>query len=187
MYEYIGYHGTNSQNVASIKANGFKPSISYNEWLGSGVYFFIEGSFCPITNARDWVISNAWDKDLKQNRYSNYSILMTVVSGNRALDLRKEEDLKLFETLRERILEKYESEKKFFSKKIHPNTFLCNSVAKSMKLDILIHNLYIKNLSQRVNYHSSFVPNTTVLCAKRNAKIDIDLIEEIETNGVNGE
>jgi len=187
MYEYLAYHGTNSENVASIKANGFKPSISHNEWLGSGVYFFIEGSFCPITNARDWAISNAWDNDLKQNRYSNYSILMTVVSGNRALDLRNEEDLRLFETLRLHILERYEIEKKFFKKRVEPNTFLCNSVAKSMNLDILIQNLYIKNKRQRIKNHRSFVPNTTVLCAKKNAQIDLSSIEEVETKGITNE
>lgn len=54
MNEYIAYHGTNSECVESIERIGFRPSSSDTEWLGSGVYFFVEGSFCPLTNAREW-------------------------------------------------------------------------------------------------------------------------------------
>lgn len=187
MSEYLAYHGTNSKNVESIKKDGFTPSSTYNDWLGYGVYFFIDGSFCPVTNARDWGINNAWDNKLHEHKYTTYSILLTVVSGERILDLREEDDLGIFETLRAHILKKYEKEKSSMQKKLHPDTFLCNSVSKSMRLDILIQNLYIKTKYQRVNRIHSRIPNSTVLCAKNTAKIEVDLLDEIEKRGVTDE
>lgn len=79
MHEYIAYHGTNSENVASLRRVGFKPSTSHSEWLGRGAYFFIGGSFCPIKNARDWAIASAWDKAKKKYKYEKYTILKTKV------------------------------------------------------------------------------------------------------------
>jgi hypothetical protein len=180
MDEYIAYHGTSSECVESIKNNGFKPSISHNEWLGCGVYFFIDGSFCPITNAREWAKNSAWDKQEKKNTYTNYSILKVSVSGERILDLRIEEDLRIFNLMREHILKRYEEEKNNFERKPHPDTFLCNSITKSMKLNILIQNLYIKTKYQRINKIDSRIPNATVLCAKESANIELANIEEIE-------
>ncbi len=147
MIEYIAYHGTNSKHVESIKINGFESSSSLNEWLGSGVYFFVEGFSCPIENARDWAKNTAF-----KNKYVSYSILKTLVTGDRVLDLRLEEDLKLFDSLRKHIFERYEAEKEILGKKLHPDTFLCNSVAKSMKLDILIQNLYKNKISANKSY-----------------------------------
>ncbi len=183
MNEYIAYHGTNSECVESVKKIGFIPSSAYNEWLGSGVYFFVDGSFCPVTNAREWAKTNAWDKLKKQYTYTNYAILKVLITGERVLDLRLEEDLKLFNELREHILKRYIEEKNNFKIKPQPDTFLCNSVAKSMKLDILIQNFYIKTKFQRIHYIDSRIPNSTVLCAKATANItNIEKIEEEEIN-----
>lgn len=184
MNEYIAYHGTNNENVESIRKNGFKPSSSHNEWLGYGVYFFIEGAFCPMSNARSWAVASAWDKKQGRYTYDNYTILMTIVGGDRVLDLRLEEDLSIFEKLRLHILERYEAEKEKCRTNLHPDTFLCNAVAKSMNLDILIQNLYIKTKEQRIKMFHSKIPNSTVLCAKKSAIIEIESIEEVETKGV---
>lgn len=179
MVEYISYHGTNSECVESIRKNGFEPSSSHNDWLGSGVYFFVDGSFCPIENAREWAVNEAYKK-----KYVSYSILKAIVSGDRVLDLRIEEDLKIFDKVRQHILKKYEEEKKKLTIKLHPDTFLCNSVAKSMNLDIVIQNLYIKKKSERIRKIDSRIPNSTVLCAKKTAKIDLVDIEEIEKEAI---
>jgi len=187
MPEYIVYHGTNSAFVDSIKENGFKSSASKDDWLGFGVYFFTEGAFCPITSARDWAICNAWNKKKKQNMYENYTILQTMVSGDKVLDLRLEEDLKIYDTLRQKILNKFEIEKNKFKHKLTPETFLCNSISESLKLDIMIQNFYIKTKFQRVNYIHSNIANTTVLCAKNSASIKLTNIKEIEKEGINDE
>ena len=55
--EYIGYHGTNKEYSSLIVKNGFKSSQGNDEWLGHGVYFFIEGILCPKQNAREWAIN----------------------------------------------------------------------------------------------------------------------------------
>lgn len=41
---FVGYHGTLSDRVASIKKTGFRHSGKPIEWLGAGVYFFTEFS-----------------------------------------------------------------------------------------------------------------------------------------------
>jgi hypothetical protein len=182
MVEYIAYHGTNSEHVESIKNNGFKSSSSPTEWLGSGVYFFVGNTFCPVVNAREWAINRAYP-----NKYASYSILKVLVTGDRVLDLRTEEDLVIFEGLRQIILDKYEAEKKNFKEKLHPDTFLCNSIAKSMKLDILIQNFYIKNKKQILDHIPSRVSNSAVLCAKETASINVMNIQEIEKEVITNE
>ncbi|WP_428353234.1 hypothetical protein [Methyloprofundus sp.] len=47
-----------------------------------------------------------------------------------------------------------------------------------MKLDIIIHNLYIKNKTQRIKKIASNTPNVTVMCVKDVANIDIDTINK---------
>ncbi len=187
MNEYVAYHGTNSDHVKSICNKGFKPSTACNEWLGYGVYFFVGGAFCPISNAREWAKSNSWDNATKMNTYKNYSILETRVCGDRVLDLRETDDLRIFEQLRTHILERYHREKSNFKYKIDPDTFLCNSVTSSMKLDILIQNFYIKDKFQRRKRLGSRIPNSTVLCAKKSAKIDSANLKEIEKKGIEDE
>lgn len=187
MTEYVAYHGTNSANVESIKKEGFNQSSSHNEWLGCGVYFFIGGSFCPISNAREWAKSEAWDKENKGYIYTNYSILKVCVSGERVLDLRAEADLKIFDKIRQHILDRYEKQKSSFKIKPTPDTFLCDSISKSMKLDILINNFYIKSKNQRIKKINSRFPNSTVLCAKETAIISLYDIKEVESEGVEHE
>ena len=38
--EFVGYHGTNSNNVSHICESNFKISKNSGEWLGFGIYFF---------------------------------------------------------------------------------------------------------------------------------------------------
>ncbi|MSP27137.1 MAG: hypothetical protein EXR80_01450 [Methylococcales bacterium] len=127
--------------------------------------------------------STAWDEVTQRDIYTNHTILKAIVSGERVLDLRLEEDLKLFNTQRDHILKRYIEEKHRFKIKPHPDTFLCNAVTKSMKLDLLIQNLYIKTEVQRINNIDSRIPNSTVLCAKTTANItNIEKIEEEDVN-----
>jgi len=53
-----------------------------------------------------------------------------------------------------------------------------------MRLDILIQNFYIKSKDQRIKRIESRIPNSTVLCAKQYANIEIGSMAEIETEGV---
>ncbi|MFK5969716.1 MAG: hypothetical protein QM487_06295 [Candidatus Marithrix sp.] len=85
------------------------------------------------------------------------------------------------------VLERYKKEKDNFKKKPTPDTFLCNAITKILKLDILIQNLYIKTKYQRVHYMDSRIPNSTVLCVKETATIDLTNIEEIEKEEINNE
>lgn len=64
--ELIGYHGTALENVESIQKDGFRRSEGDAEWLGTGVYFFCEGTTGtnPKNNARKWCIAEASKKNM---------------------------------------------------------------------------------------------------------------------------
>ena len=87
--EFTGYHGTSKENAAKIIESKFLPSENHDDWLGYGVYFFIEGISCPIKNAKEWAINQAWNKQNRTHKYSHYSIVKTIVnvSEERLLDL----------------------------------------------------------------------------------------------------
>lgn len=49
----VGYHGTTMAAATRIDADGFRPSESKFEWLGSGIYFFEDGRGHAETWARE--------------------------------------------------------------------------------------------------------------------------------------
>jgi hypothetical protein len=97
---YIGYHGTDYDNVESILKNRFRISDKADEWLGHGIYFFTEGISDPIENAKEWAINQAWDKVAKRYSYQKYAVLKAEVSGERVLDLTTTEGLRVYNEMR---------------------------------------------------------------------------------------
>lgn len=191
--EIIGYHGTDQSRVKSIQENNFNASQKKNEWLGYGVYFFVNGISDPIKNAIEWGKNEAYNKGSYD--YETYSVLKAAVSFDRLLDTTTIEGLSVFNTLRDKFIDKY-NEKFHRSRDFNEDDRLMwNLVASHMKLDIVIHNLYIKNKVQRCKKIRSNVPNTTVMCvcAKKNDEqnkdktlniIDIKSIQEIRKGSV---
>jgi len=60
-----GYHGTSAENIESILRSGFVVRDHSDDWLGMGCYFFIDGLRDPESSARDWAISEAWNKKIR--------------------------------------------------------------------------------------------------------------------------
>ncbi|MBV7264436.1 hypothetical protein KCG43_20700 [Photobacterium sp. WH24] len=178
-YEFVGYHGTDSNCVASIQEQGFALSKNPDDWLGCGVYFFAEGISEPIPNAIEWAKNQAYDSRTGSNKYESYTVLEAAVTGVRVLNTTTNEGLKVYNVLRDALLEKHN---KYFTKNRRfkdDDRIMWDLVALNMSLDVVIHNLYIKNKMQRVKKICSNVPNTTVMCVKNSSLIDRNSVKEV--------
>lgn len=177
--EFIGYHGTSEASANSILSSNFKPSENPDDWLGYGIYFFIEGINVPIDNAIEWAKTKAWNGRDQPLKYSKYNILSVLVSGKHVLNTSNMDDLNAFNKLREKL---QVAEKRSFPRDRNLNEddrVMWNLVADFLNLEIIIHNLYIKTESQRKLNIVSKVPNTTVMCVKNTNNIHFETIKMI--------
>ena len=176
---FVGYHGTNYKNVVSIQAQNFHISRKQYEWLGYGAYFYIDGISDPIKSARDWVIAQSYGGAGQPLRYNKCAILQATINSTEVLDLRNDEDLIQFNRVRKRIL--FREQKKFrIGGDDEHDRKLVNFVQEVFGFEVIICNLYIQTVIQRLRGIQSRIPNTTVLCVTKVAVIDKDSIEEIE-------
>ena len=178
---YIGYHGTNYENVESIIKHGFHVSDNTDEWLGHGIYFFTEGISDPIENAKEWAINQAWDKVAKRYLYQKYAVLKVEVSGKRVLDLTTTNGLKVYNQMRDFLINKYVRTLRGKKRDFHQeNCEIHNLIMQEFQTDILLSHLYIKNSIQRKHRIWSNVPNVTVMVVKKTQNI---ISTQIETSG----
>ncbi len=70
-----GFHGTNKVAANAILAKGYKPSEGDEQWIGDGVYLFVDGIGDGQKNAKDWAIYKAWDNKTKHNIYPFYAVI----------------------------------------------------------------------------------------------------------------
>ncbi|WP_305909590.1 hypothetical protein Q9L42_004655 [Methylomarinum sp. Ch1-1] len=168
---FIGYHGTSEECADKILDTNFKPSENPDDWLGYGIYFFVDGISDPINNAKEWATNQAWNGRSNPPLYPRYTVLSAEVHGKNVLDTNKQEDLKAFNQVRDKLLEIHDKHWKRNRKLEEDNRILWNMVADFMKLEIIIHNLYIKTKRQRQYRIKSNVPNVTVMCVKNSANI----------------
>lgn len=181
---FIGYHGTSEENANTIMDTGFIPSQNHNDWLGHGIYFFIVGISCPKSNAEEWAKNQAWDNDKKCHKYKTYSVIQAEVDvqKSRLLDLTTTDGLVVFNTIRERLINKLE--KHFFVRDRDVNDDdqkICNQAISHLKLELLIGHLYIKNRTQRIKNIVSKIPNTTVMLVVKPELCDISSIKQVKT------
>ncbi|MGB4499398.1 MAG: hypothetical protein WBI40_11955 [Methylococcaceae bacterium] len=150
--EFKAYHGTSEQNATEIIKSGFIPSENHDDWLGFGVYFFIDGISCPINNAREWAVNQSWDKNNGTNKYNRYGIIETIVKvpESKLLDLTSNDGLKGFNEFRNHIICKFDHLFKVKRDQADDDQKICNMAIKWMEADVLISNLYIKNKAQRI-------------------------------------
>ncbi|WP_246124856.1 hypothetical protein [Algibacter pacificus] len=102
--KFKGYHGTSISSAKEILKSNYDLSIGDKEWLGNGVYFFIEGiSSKPNGQAKNWAIAQSWDNVNKKNKYKEYCVIKSniEVSEHNLLDLTKEEGVNVLEYLLE--------------------------------------------------------------------------------------
>lgn len=103
-----GFHGTNFDNVESIINNGFVMNTSSKDWLGIGIYFFVDGlGDVPQEHAAEWAKAVAWDKIKKRHTYERYAVIRASIdcSDNEiVLDMTTKEDTDFFNEIRKKYL-----------------------------------------------------------------------------------
>ena len=162
----IAYHGTTSQNANTIIQSKFIIHSTPEDWLGHGVYFFVEGVACPIKSAGEWAKNTHHNEQI--------SIVRSKISApqNLVLNLTYTDQLQKYNDTRDEIInEHYENLKtrrdltikKRRDIRLDDQT-ITNLILQKLGIKILVHNTYIKNALQRELALESSYPNSTVCC-----------------------
>ncbi len=174
---FEGYHGTSLKSAKEILKSNFELSIGDVEWLGNGVYFFINGiSSKPEEQAEKWAVAQSWDKNLQNYRYNNYCVLKSkiIIEENKFLDLTHEDGLEILEYL----VVKFENKIKKIGKKLeYLDGFIINLAREEgiFEIDAIKGNFYIKFADERIKRINLRTNNCTICTVYK----PIDNLEEI--------
>lgn len=186
---FVGYHGTDSKNTSNIQKEGFRLSLGDNEWLGDGVYFFIEGLHKkPQEQATKWASCEAWDKEKHEYTYDELAVLECniQVEKDKLLDLTCSDGIELLEYIRDKHAEKI---KKIAKKKgteiVYLDGALINFANKSLNLGIQVSkgNFYIKFEIERKKKYNQRTANATI-CSVVNPSENIKKCKHVLTKKV---
>lgn len=164
--EVVGFHGTTLSAGVSIQSTGFKLSSSDQDWLGHGVYFFIDGVSNPLINATEWALNNS-----QGNIICVVKVKIKIYEHD-VLDMRSIEGLKKYNFYRDEVLcnhyDKLSERRDFNIKKRKDirvdDCTIIELIRKNNNYNTIIHNVYIKNEVERKLALESSYPNSTVLC-----------------------
>ncbi|WCC41982.1 hypothetical protein PJJ26_11065 [Tenacibaculum finnmarkense] len=146
-----GYHGTSISSAKEIIKSNYDLSIGDKEWLGNGVYFFIEGiSSKPNEQAKNWAITQSWDNIKQEHKYKEYCVIKSNfdVNEDNLLDLTKEEGVEILAY----FLECFEEKIKKLNKNFDFIDGLLINLARGegiLPIDVVKGNFYIKFAKER--------------------------------------
>jgi hypothetical protein len=173
-FKIAGFHGTSNQSADEIINSNYKITPNPEDWLGSGVYFFINGISCPIKNANDWARKKFGD--------DSSAVLKSyiVASHDSVLNLTTAAGLSTYDKFRIKFLEQNKialADRRDLNIKKRKDIRLDDRIVTEallteLSISVLIHNVYIKNELQRNLAMESSYPNATV-CSVR----DLSLIK----------
>ncbi len=172
MLDFKGYHGTSLTSAKKIVSGDYRLSIGDNEWLGNGVYFFIDGiSSKPEDQAKEWAITESWDKTVQTHKYHSYAVIKSDINVNEdnILDLTKEEGVEVLEYL----INNYEKViKKVNTKLVFIEGLLINLARKEgiLPIEVVKGNFYIKFAAQRLKRINLRTSNCTICTVYEPAK-----------------
>ncbi|EJU9788320.1 TPA: hypothetical protein I7686_21265 [Vibrio vulnificus] len=171
------YHGTTLAYAESIIKNNFLIQPSPEDWLGTGVYFFVDGISSGAESAFEWA----------RNSYPNDECCVVEVeikvNSEDVFDLTSHLGLREYNNLRKTIIETDFDElnirRDLTIKKRRDirldDKIITNKVMSKTTKKILIHNVYIKEKLQRDLILESSYPNSTVACVN-----DLEIIRNIK-------
>jgi hypothetical protein len=167
---FKGYHGTSLSAARSIiTSQTFNLTIDPLEWLGDGIYFFVEGYAANIlSNAKKWAIAEAWDNRLKRLTYFDWAVIEVDINvpDDELLDLNKYIDQSHFNDVR-RAINNDIVKRKIASTPGKTNDGYCLNYARNQGIipfNVVKGDFYIKFAEERrynINYR---IPNCTI-CA----------------------
>lgn len=180
METYECYHGTSEEAALSIiSEQRFISSTNDREWVGHGIYFFIDPEYDSIPCS---ACDNAykWARYIKRHR-SPVVIKGTVkINSDDILDLRDENQLSMFDEFRLEIFKEARRRanrrglniEDTYSNKLKLDCFAINELCQSADPPFLavITKTYI-NFYARIGYPASQYPNCTILCLRNETLI----------------
>lgn len=178
---FLAYHGTTLDKASCIVESGFEVNPSEEDWLGNGVYFFVDGFACPKVNAMEWA-------SFKSHGLQPCVVVSEVsVPLEKVLDLRSEKGLHAYNQEKSHfITSHYRSlltRRDLVKKKRRDirldDAVITKGVLLSLGVSVLFHNLYIKRKVHRDLELESSYPNSTVCCVADPAYILRSWIELI--------
>jgi len=186
-----GYHGTDLNNRQGIVDNNYNESKS-NEWLGDGVYFFIEKvQNEPVKDAENWAITEAWDNTKRKYKYNEYVVLESEIKINpdKLLDLDTEDGIKIFNEVRSTIEKSIVNENKKIKssvKRTQIDNIIFTFLKKKSSIEFVKSKMYIKFENTRKYLIESRIPNVCILSVSNPKKnIQKKTINEVKKGVIN--
>lgn len=164
MYQFDGFHGTSSISAEEILDSNYELSVGDDEWIGNGVYFFINGiSSKPGEQAKLWAIAQAWDNIERRNKYKRFCVIKSKieVEDNCLLDLTSEDGVSVLNYLIERFEDKISRLNKRFK---YIDGLVINFAVKEgiLPIEVVKGNFYIKFAKERIKGFNLRTPNCTI-------------------------
>ena len=160
------FHGTTLERGQSIVNSNFVVTTGEEDWLGTGVYFFLDGISSGLECAQEWA-RNTYEEQ-------NCCVVEATVEVPTSLvfDLTSIANLFEYNALRNLVVdENYQflaSRRDLTIKKRRDirldDKIITSKVMEKVNKNLLIHNVYIKNQKQRELILESSYPNCTVAC-----------------------
>lgn len=148
---------------------GFNFSNDPKDWLGMGVYYFVDGVMCPVE------ASERWASVFKSHRDPCVLESVFKFDFDYVLDLRDESDLKDFNKVREYFCSKLELDKgrkKAFDRKI-----VCDAILEYVGAQAVINREYISAVApspaeRELALGMPSIPNCTIMAVRDKSKIE---------------
>lgn len=177
---FIGYHGTDyNGEMCIIKSKTFNLSNNDNEWLGTGIYFFIDKD-------RNKAIDNAYKWSTNHKHFSFYSILETIIAieEDKIANFNNEDWQSLYHDYRDgKIKDTISRGMTVETNKIKFDCEVINDMCKEFGILAIKQQRYISVLEKK-GIPKSEIPNCTILCVRESKLIDKNSIR-VEKRGKN--
>ncbi len=165
--QWVGFHGTSVLNASSIMSTQFRVSSQERDWLGTGVYFFVDalGLLPPVEKAEQWANFRARSAS---PRYSALSVLEVSIETGFYLDLDDEQHIAALNVIKTEYMEVMKREGRTpTGNRLKDKCAFCNFVMHEHGVDALVRREYIKTTDFEDMYGlEGGVPNCRVLCVK---------------------
>ncbi|WP_426202453.1 hypothetical protein [Pseudomonas sp. TWP3-1] len=158
-----GFHGTSVEGAGSIVNSTYQVVPSPEDWLGTGVYFFVDGISCPRENAAEWA---------RNKFHLGFAVVRSLISvpRDKVLDLTSAAGLSKYNNARVEFIEQNKlglfGRRDLTLKKRRDirldDRIVTEAVLAQLGAKVLIHNVYIKSAVQRELILESSYPNVTV-------------------------
>lgn len=171
----VGYHGTSREAADTIIHSSYTFRPSPEDWLGSGVYFFVDGISCPEKCAAEWARNKFGDDACAVVRTRIEACADKVLDLTSAAGLARYNEVRLSFLARNKV--ELARRRDLRIKKRRDirldDKIVTDAVLKELGITVLIHNVYIKNALQRELIVESSYPNSTACSVS-----DISLLKD---------